>query len=154
MAESIIDQLIKFYYEYDQFQGDKLSEPAIRKTITNLCNKGRIITVSFAGELLGYVESWRINYEQLGRLVCHQSFDISIEDIEHGDICYLANTTIHPDHKKGWVGKLLTIRFFEQNHGAKYFLGEALRKKTQPWKVFEASRIHFSKLGGILNGQS
>jgi len=145
----LLPQLVQFYYNYDRFQDDehRLSEYEISNTIGVLLDKDRIRCVlDDYGQLLGYVESWRLNFEQWGRMVCHvKPFDVGLEDIETGPIAVVANVTIHPAYRSSHVIRELRHLFFEQNAGAKYLVGEALRKKTQPIKVFTADKVHYMK---------
>jgi ribosomal protein S18 acetylase RimI-like enzyme len=133
----VIEKLTKFCRLYDRVQTNDNLEYALSVSY----GKGRIIIFEIAGEILGYVESWRINFEQFGRIICHAGFPLDTEDIEHGNICYLANTAIHPDYRDSFVVKWLKERFFEQNEDAEYFVGEAIRKKHQPVKVFKNKHI-------------
>jgi len=146
---NIINQLIKVYYAEENWHKKILSPKETEKYHKELLRKGRIIYVEEKGELLGYTESWRINFEQLGRLVCHASFSAYLENVTDGNIAYVANTWIKKEHRKGKIYKILRNRFFSLNKDCEYFVGKALRKKTQPIKVFTRSQIHIEKyIGG------
>jgi len=148
---SLVDQLVDFYYIFDQFQEPHLPKEEVRKTIEILLQKGRIITSVENGVLLGYTEHWRINFEQLGRLVCHvEPFNVATEDIEHGPICFLSNVTVRPDFR--WSKTILKMRneLFERNKDSLFFVGEANRKKENLWKCFRTSDISLNK--GVLYG--
>lgn len=136
--ESILDQLVYFYYHHDLFQPEpRLPEYEIRNTWQNILNKERVLyTLNEEGKILGYVESWRINYAQLGWILCNNPFDVALHDIVSGNICYVANTTILPEYRFTHVVRDLKTRFFEQNKECEFFVGEARRKKHQPFKVF------------------
>lgn len=136
---TLLDQLVYFYYHYDQFMFHKLSESDVRNTIGVLLDKGRILVATEDAQVLGYVESWRINYEQFGRILCREPFDIGLEDITRGNILYLANITVRPDLRKTTVLRELKRQFFEQNYDCDYFVGEANRKRTRPVKVLKLS---------------
>ena len=141
--DNVLNQLIRFYYEHDAFQRHNLAPDQIRATFLMLVSKGRILWFDIDDEIVGYVESWRLSYEQFGRKLCHLPFDVGLEDIEHGPIAYVANTTILPEYRDGQVAKTLQEAFFKQNMDAEYLVGEALRKKTQPVKIFKADKVHY-----------
>lgn len=130
-------RLAEFCRAYDKVQTIKGLEYALDIALA----KGRIIICEFDDKIVGYVETWRITFEQFGRLICKAPFLLDREDIEHGNICYLANTAIHPDYRNSFVVKYLKEKFFEQNSDAEYFVGEALRKKHQPIKVFKNRKL-------------
>jgi hypothetical protein len=145
--DEVVEQLVDFYYDYDRFQTHNLPKDEVSNTIGVLLDKGRIVYHEELGELLGYVESWRINYEQFGRRICnqHMKFDVGLENIQTGPVCYLANTTIRPSHRMGYVYMILADKFFEQNSDAEYFCGRASRKRPGLVKVFKASAIQRHK---------
>lgn len=135
----MIDQLVEFYYKYDKFQEGYLDEDAIRRIYTVLLNKDRLhIYKDNDGKLLGYGESWRISYTQFGRIICGHNLysNLESEDINTGNIAYLANVTIHPEWRGTHVLRMLRNDFFTKNYMCEYFCGTARRKRSQPIKVF------------------
>jgi len=48
---------------------------------------------------------------------------------------------ILPEFRKGIVYKVLRNRFFAMNNKCQYYCGVALRKKTQPVKVYKVSDL-------------
>lgn len=135
----LIDQLVEFYYKYDAFQTDYLDKAAIRRIYEILFNRNRLhIFCDNDSKLLGYGESWRINYDVFGRILCGHNIyaQLDLVDIEYGNIAYLANVTIHPDWRHKEVLNILRNDFFTKNYSCDYFVGHAKRKKTQPVKVF------------------
>lgn len=133
----LLDELLYYYYVHDKFQVNYLDEEEAKKYHQTLIEKNRILTVFGEERLLGYAEFWNINFEQLGRIICHEPFFIQKEDIESGNIAYLSNTTIHPDHRRTEVYRELRTQFMNRNSHCDYFIGQALRKKHQPIKVFK-----------------
>lgn len=117
---------------------DKLSPKDNLDYALSIANAaGRLIVCELDGVILGYVETWRLSFEQFGRIICKAGFMLDREDITSGPICYLANTAIHPDYRSSFVVKYLKQQFFERNSDATFFVGEALRKRHQPVKVFK-----------------
>lgn len=134
---SLVEQLINFH-RVEWFQkGYERTDNQLKHYFETMLDKGRMILCIEAGEILGYAESYRLNFEQLGRLVCGEDILVDKEDIETGSIAYLANTDIEPEHRNGPVVKHLKEEFFKQNEDCLYFCGFAERKKHRPWKVFK-----------------
>jgi len=136
---SLIDQLLEFYYKHDQFQTKYVSEERARQIYQNLLDRGRIHSyLDNSGSLLGYGESFRITYEQFGRIICGQNFykHIEDEDIEHGNIAYIANVCIRPEWRRTQVIRILRNDFFQRNYMCDYFCGIARHSNSQPVKVF------------------
>lgn len=106
-----------------------------------MISRGNFLTYIEGGKIVGYCEFWRITFEQFGRIICHEPFYTDLEDTTSGNIAYVANTWIHPEWRKGYVYKALRNRFFKENFKCDYFCGEALRKKTQPVKVFKREKL-------------
>lgn len=108
-----------------------------------MISRGNIIAVTSEDEteLLGYVESWKINFEQFGRIVCKANFWTKDENTINGNICFLANIWISPGFRKGMVFKEMELRFFANNNDCEYYSGFAWRKKTKPVKVFTKNQL-------------
>jgi len=138
---SLVQQLNKIYYDHEWWIKEKLDEEAITLYHKTLLEQGNIITVSDGEKLCGYVEHWRINFGQFGRIICGEPFSALTENVLNGNIAYVANTFIYPEYRKGSVYKLLRNRFFEFNEECAYFVGNARRKKSEPVKVFKRSAI-------------
>lgn len=134
--KELIIQLRKFSREFDCIKS-ALFDETLDAYHNQLLFKGRLIHVEQDGELLGYVESWRINYEKFGRKICGEAIDIHTEDIQTGKICYINNVTINPDARRGYTIKLLRNKLFLKDQDAEYVVGERNGKKHRPVKVFK-----------------
>ena len=107
----MINDLVRIYHEEEPWHQTKLSQEEAEKYFKVLLEKGRIITYTHEESVVGYVETWRINYEQLGRIICKAFFSAYTEDVETGNICYVANIWVHKDFR--WkVLQNLRGRFF------------------------------------------
>ena len=137
--DQLAGQLADFSLKYDPYQQKDVSKEHIKNTFVTLLDKNRVIyKLDPNGDLIGFVESWRINYEQFGKLICNPNKqpDLRQWDIETGNICYLGNILIHPDFRQGLVIRYLKTEFFKQNFMCEYFVGERVAKKHKPVKVF------------------
>ena len=141
LVKSIASQLTDIYYKYETWHPFKLSYEDALMYHTKLFNQGNIQVYERDGIVLGYFEVWFINFEQFGRLVCHVPFVSMDEDILSGKLAYVAKTWIHPDFRSGVIYKVLRNRFFNMCNHADYYCGSALRKKTQPIKVFKVKDL-------------
>lgn len=138
---TIIEQLNNIYYKEEWWQSHKETLAGITNYHQTMMDKGNLICHIENGEVLGYVEMWFINFEQFGRIVCREEFIAPLENTTDGNICYLANTWIKPEYRNNCVYKKLKVKFFQISHKCDYFVGEALRKRTQPIKVFKKSEL-------------
>lgn len=135
MGLTIVGQLNNIYFQEEWWQLHSETLAGITNYHQAMIDKGNIICYVEDGIVLGYCEFWRINFEQFGRLICHQPFIAPFENTTDGNLCYVANVWIHKDYRRGKVFKDLKERFFKLNSHCDLFVGEALRKKTQPIKV-------------------
>ena len=139
---TIIEQLNDLYYTQETWTKKKISNEEITKYHQRLYDSGNIIVYRELGVILGYVEVWRINFEQFGRLVCHVPFSAYLENVKDGNIAYVANTWIDKNFRRSNVTKYLKDEFFKQNQHCDFFVGEALRKvSSQPIKVFKRKKL-------------
>ena len=137
---TIVDQLNEFYTQ-EYWHKIRLNEKDITDYHERLLSLGNIITVSDGDILCGYVELWRVTFEQFGRIICGESFSAFLEDVQSGQVGYCANTYIRPEYRNGTVYKILRNRFFEATRDCTYLVGEARRKKSSPVKVFRRENI-------------
>jgi hypothetical protein len=151
-VENIIEQLNKIYYNEEYWHTSKLSEEEATKYHSKLLDKGNILLCQELGVVLGYVEVWRINFEQFGRLICKEKFSAYLEDVSKGNIAYVANVWVDPKFRNSSVIKTLKLLFFKHNYMCEYFVGEALRKSTQPIKVFKKDSLSSKLFKEGLNG--
>lgn len=133
--------LTQHYLKNEDWHDKKLPYEEAMKYHQSLMDSGNIIAVIQDGELLGYVEFLRINFEQFGKMVCHAPFFILDENITDGNICVVHNVWIRKDCRRGPVFFYLRDKFYEINHTCEYYAGFALRKKTQPIKVFKKENL-------------
>ena len=136
----ILDQLWEFY-EKEEYHKKRISKTEADKYHQHLLDRGNIITVSDGDILCGYVEFWKLNFEQLGRIICGDGFSAYLEDVQTGYIAYCANVYIRPEYRRSHVIRILHDRFYEINECCSYFVGEARSKKFAPLKVTRKEEI-------------
>lgn len=136
-------KLAEFYHAYDPIhEGDNMEQSTA--LMQHLLDRNRIIAQLEGDEIIGFVESWRINFEQLGKTICYPGYakDFKDWDINNGNICYLSNVVIHPKWRFKEVYKYLKNEFFIQNYACEFFIGQAYRKRHQPLKVFTRQEFY------------
>lgn len=139
--EPILDQLADIYFREEWWQSHQMNREQIKTYSKKMIEQGNLIYYEDAGKILGYCEFWKINFEQFGRIICHEKFLPYFEDVEHGQICYVANVWIDKNHRNTGVFKVLMHLFYKLNHHCEYYVGEAFRKKTAPVKVFKKADL-------------
>jgi hypothetical protein len=144
--------LTKCYLTQQPWQEFFMPEKDAIDYFGKMIDRGNIISIVYENELLGYVESWKINFEQLGRLVCKAPFFTLEENTTDGEICFLANIWINSDYRRGLIFKSMEIEFFKNNSDCEYYCGFALRKGTRPTKVFKKSQLNSKLFTGALYG--
>jgi ribosomal protein S18 acetylase RimI-like enzyme len=125
---NILTKLVNFYRKYnlvpsslddlELYEYFKLSDQ----------KKNLIVEVDAEQNILGFIEFWRITYQQLGYIMCHGLIDARYQNTEDGSICFLANLAIHPDFERTNVAKLLRDRFFMENYKCELFVGDSRRR--------------------------
>lgn len=133
----LLDDFKTFYHQHDLGQSRDLSDQALDLYHERLLNENRVIyELGPNGNLLGYIESWRVTSEQIGRILFDERFDIHKEEISSGPICYVANITIHPDYRRIGILQILKARHLQQNFMCTHFCGNANHGRAKAFKIF------------------
>mgnify|MGYP001193182069 FL=1 len=138
----MIDEIVSLYLNHEDWHRWKLSEQQARRYFEVAFLKDALITSKDPnGHVAGYIETWRVNYDQLGRIVCDEPFHIEHEDIQTGNIAYIAGLTIRPELRSSCTMLDLKHRFFMANFMCEYFIGEKRNKRHAPLKVFTRTQF-------------
>lgn len=105
-----------------------------------LIMNGNIITYIQDGELLGFLEFWRISYEQWGRICCYISLAHD-EDLLSGNICLIANMWIKPDLRNGETFLHLGRTFLEKNKDATHFAAQQHQKVHKRFQIYTREEV-------------
>ena len=89
----IIDEITQIYLNSEHHK-TKLSEAEARRYYERSISLDLMQVYKQEGEIKGYVEIWRINDEQLQRLLFDRPFDFYSEDLKSGPIAYIADVWI------------------------------------------------------------
>ena len=101
---------------------------------------GNVITYIQDGELLGFLEFWKISYEQWGRICCYITLAHN-EDLLSGNICLIANMWIKPDLRNWDTFLLLGRTFLEKNKDATHFAAQQFRKAHKPFQIYTREEV-------------
>lgn len=105
-----------------------------------LLMNGNIITYIRDEELLGFIEFWRISYEQFGRICCNLTLTHD-EDILSGNICLITRMYIIPDLRNAEAFINLGKNLIDKNKECTHFAAMQFNKKHKPLQVYSRSEI-------------
>lgn len=110
------------------------------KYFGRLLMNGNIITYVIDDELFGFIEFWRISYEQFGRICCNWTLAHD-EDLLNGEIALITRMWINPDLRNGEVFNTLAFTFLDKNKDAKHFATFQHQKKHKPLQVYSREEL-------------
>lgn len=132
---NVIEQLIEFHLS-EPWQ-KSIPDEELATYFHTLINKSRLITLWDGNTLAGYIESWRLTPEQFGRTITSGGISIFDEDIETGNICYVANMSIRPEYRNSDAMKNLRMLFMLQNFNCEFITGTSKHNKSCAVKIFK-----------------
>lgn len=136
----IIDDLTYIYLNFETWHKNKLSQEEANKYHERLLMQGNILTYVDNGKLIGYVEAWKINYDQLGRILCEVPFYVFDEDITNGNIAYIHNMWISPEYRGNLVKNKILKEFFTKFSDCQYLFLRRV-KWNYAFKVYPMSNF-------------
>lgn len=140
MMPNIAEQLTFLYINDEKWYSHKLSEHDANLYHERLLMQGNIITHITDGMLDGYLEFYRINYEQLGRILC----DIQLgddEDLLTGDIAFINRMWIKEEFRNTRIFNMLGAIFLERNKDANIFATIQQHKNHKPFQVYSKEEL-------------
>jgi Ni,Fe-hydrogenase III component G len=148
MAVSILDQLWQIYEKYETYIPKRISKEVFFTYTQKLIDQGNILLACDGERVVGYVEVWRLNFEQFGRVVCGVDVVADTEDVISGKLAYVANVWIDEEYREGFglkkpvsVVKYLRRKYYIFTRGCEYHCGTANRKAGGLIKVFNTKKI-------------
>lgn len=132
----IIDQLTYIYINQENWHEHKLSKEDSDAYHERLLMQGNIITYIENNELLGYLEFYRINFEQFGRMVCDINIPVFEENILDGNIALVKNMWITSEKRHSEVFEFLSAMFLSRNRDADFFVAFRRTKHSEPLLVY------------------
>jgi ribosomal protein S18 acetylase RimI-like enzyme len=126
----IIKQLLDIYYNEEFWHRNKMPYQTAYSYHKTMFDKGNIIVNVQDEKVLGYVEFWLINEEQLSHILDDGKFCGDTEDTENGDICYVANMWIDPQYRNNGIIKQFKREIFTKYKG-KIYTGEEVKNNNR-----------------------
>lgn len=105
-----------------------------------LMMSGNIITYVRDGELLGFLEFWRITHEQFGRLCLNITLTHE-EDITSGPVALITRMYITPTLRNGETFLHLGRTFLAKNTDATHFAAMQMHKRHKPLQIYTREEI-------------
>ena len=126
---NILNQLVRIYYEEENWHTNKLPKEEAIKYHKEILDRGKIIfCADNSGVVNAYVEWWNLNHKQLKK-VMFGKIHIGEDNIDEGDICYVANVWVDEKYRNGELFEKMKKKLFELNRHCSYFLGEESKNK-------------------------
>ena len=133
----IVEQLVKLYFN-DELYTKSLTELEARRYYSKMLAHGRVQVYLDKCNVIGLIESWRLTYEQLGRVICWTEFDALEEDVNQGDVLYISDIYIVPHKRNNGVLKILMKMLEESNQTAKYGVSRRVKlDKVKYYRVYD-----------------
>lgn len=102
--------------------------------------RGNVITYIVDGELQGYIEFWRIDYTQFGRICCNWTL-ANDEDLNSGNICLISGMWIKQNLRNGETFLHLGRTFLEKNKDATHFVALQAHKNHKPLQIYTREQV-------------
>lgn len=137
---SIVEEITHIYETVMPKNPIMLSHEEALAYFERMIMRGNVITYVVDGELHGYIEFWRIDYTQFGRLCCNWTLAHD-EDLNNGNICLITGMYIKSDLRNGETFLYLGRTFLEKNKDATHFVAHQYQKKHKPLQVYSRSEV-------------
>lgn len=136
----LIDELVKIYNEITLDSPIKLKGQEANDYFERLLMNGNIITYIKDGELLGFLEFWRLSYYQWGRICANLTLEHH-ENLTFGPVCLITRMWIKPDMRNGETFLYLGRTFLEKNKDTEHFAAQQYKKSHKPLQVYSRDEV-------------
>lgn len=137
---NIIEKIIDLYENILPKNQIMLPHSEALEYFERLMMNGNIITYVKDGELLGFLEFWKVNFEQFGRICAGVTLDHS-EDLLNGNIGMITRMWITPTMRNGETFLHLGRAFLEKNQGCSHYAAMQFHKNHKPLQVYSRDQI-------------
>jgi len=137
---TIVEELVKIYNEITEESPCKLKGQECIDYFERLLMKGNIITYIQDGELLGFIEFWRLSYYQWGRICANLTLTHD-ENLTFGPVCLITRMWIKPDLRNGETFLHLGRTFLDKNKDTDHFAAQQPLKKHKPLQIYTREEV-------------
>lgn len=137
---SIIEKIEYIYQNIMPKQSIMLNHDEAIEYFERLMIQGNIITYIKDGELLGFLEFWRIKDDQFGRLCLNITLTHD-EDLLNGNIALITRMWIDPNNRNSEAFLMLSSMFLSRNKDCTHYAAMQFKKKHKPLQVYTRDEI-------------
>ena len=140
-VEQIIDiyQSPEFWWVTERTPKDNL-----RSYLFQLIERGNLFWAVDGEKVVGVCETWKIDFQLLGKLVCKIDEPIEYINTTDGNIAFVVNVWIDKECRKGKVFGAMRNEWYRRFHECEYYVGHAQRKTAGLYKAFKVSELRSS----------
>lgn len=136
----MIDKIVYLYKNVIPKNPIMLSSDEAKKYFERMMMNGNIITFVKDGQLLGFLEFWKVSYEQFGRICANVTLTHD-EDLLSGNIGLITRMWITPDNRNGEAFLYLGREFLRINKECSHYAAMQMQKKHKPLQVYTKEEI-------------
>jgi hypothetical protein len=137
---TIVERISEIYDEITLDSPCKLHGQERWDYFERLLMNGNIITYSVDGELQGFLEFWRLSYDQWGRICANLTLTHE-EDLLEGPVCLITRMWIKPDLRNGETFIFLGRAFLERNKDTVHFAAMQEHKRHKPLQIYSREQV-------------
>lgn len=143
ILQDVREQICDIYDSDDFWWREKAQERKyLRGYITVLIERGNLFWACDEDErVVGLCETWRVDYDLLGRLLCKMPVILDAEDTESGNIAMVMNVWIDKQCRRSKVFKAMKREWYNRFSDCDYYCGNAQRKSAYLWKCFKKDNL-------------
>lgn len=137
---TIVERLVEIYNEITVESPFKLKGQEALDYFERLLMNGNVITYIQDGELLGFIEFWRLSYDQWGR-ICSNLTLTHDEDLIEGPVCLITRMWIKQDLRNGEAFLYLGRIFLDKNKDTTHFAAQQPLKRHKPLQIYSRDEV-------------
>jgi ribosomal protein S18 acetylase RimI-like enzyme len=149
----IVKQLVDLYCNCEYDTRGTLTELEAMRYYSKMLGHGRIQMIMEEMNMVGFIESWRLDMEQLGRVVCWTRFSALEEDVTEGPVAHISDIWVRPDKRGQGVTEKLIDMFKQANHDADYFVSQRVKAKGKVRYIRVYDKANGYKLNKEINNE-
>lgn len=127
----LLTDLTLFHVQFETWHEQELTWDELVLYFKSCLDKNRLLyELDAKGHVIAYCEYWCLDEARLGRIVLGEDYYPGHEDIETGDIIYIANLTVAPRYEQLGILRDFKQRILYRHPNARYFCGHRGKQFT------------------------